>query len=242
MAHTTRSAKFQHLSMSQKRRQLPTLQDRIEFSLNQPVNSPLSLTLGRSYKYAANAYLATWQLHVVLSRSFEASVTTAPPSCAGLRFACCVMEQLAPLHRRAWLHETTRLGCWVLALSSTDCCHSDHMHRSNTRRLQWLPLGFRGIFRSRISDDFFFSFQIYVDTRSCFLDRTPHYHYNPSRPPWLLGGTLRLSSLLTPERAVPRTTHLGVSPHLPSDKEIYLLRDYRPTYTELSLYSAGCPL
>ena len=36
----------------------------------------------------------------------------------------------------------------------------------------------------------------------------------------LLRGTLRLSSLLTPERAVARTTHLGVSPHLPSDKEI----------------------
>ena len=36
--------------------------------------------------------------------------------------------------------------------------------------------------------------------------------------------------MLTPERAVTRTTHLGVSPHLPSDKEIYLLRDYRPTF------------
>ena len=36
--------------------------------------------------------------------------------------------------------------------------------------------------------------------------------------------------MLTPARAVTRTTHLGVSPHLPSDKEIYLLRDYRPTF------------
>ena len=57
----------------------------------------------------------------------------------------------------------------------------------------------------------------------------PHCYYNPSRPSWLLGGTLRISSLLTPERGVARTTHLGVSPHLPSNKEIYLLRDYRPT-------------
>ena len=40
---------------------------------------------------------------------------------------------------------------------------------------------------------------------------------------------MMLSLLLTPERAVTRTTHLGVSPHLPSDKEIYLQRDYRPT-------------
>ena len=31
--------------------------------------------------------------------------------------------------------------------------------------------------------------------------------------------------MLTPERAVTRTIHLGVSPHLPSDKEIYLLWD-----------------
>ena len=36
--------------------------------------------------------------------------------------------------------------------------------------------------------------------------------------------------MLTPERAVPRITHLGVSPHLPSDEKIYLLRDYRPTF------------
>ena len=50
-----------------------------------------------------------------------------------------------------------------------------------------------------------------------------------SRPSSLLGGTLRLSSLLTPERAVTRASHLGVSPHLPLAKEIYLLRDYRPT-------------
>ena len=38
-----------------------------------------------------------------------------------------------------------------------------------------------------------------------------------------------LSSLLTPERAVTRTTQLGVSPYVPSDKQIYLLRDYRLT-------------
>ena len=44
------------------------------------------------------------------------------------------------------------------------------------------------------------------------------------------GALLRLSSLLTAERAVPRTTHVGVSPHLLSDKEIYLLRDYRSTF------------
>ena len=50
----------------------------------------------------------------------------------------------------------------------------------------------------------------------------------------LLRGTLRLSSLLTPERAVARTTHLGVSPHLPSDKEIYPPRDYRPTFGVVS--------
>ena len=61
---------------------------------------------------------------------------------------------------------------------------------------------------------------------------SPHSHYNPSGSSWLLGGTLRLSSVLTPESAVTRATHLGVSPHLPSDKEINLLRlrDERPTF------------
>ena len=57
-------------------------------------------------------------------------------------------------------------------------------------------------------------------------------HYNPSRPSWPHGGTLRLSSALTPECAVTRATHLGVSPHLPSNKEINLLRNYRPTKRE----------
>ena len=41
---------------------------------------------------------------------------------------------------------------------------------------------------------------------------------------------MMLSLLLTPERAVTRTTHLGVSPHLPSEKKVYLLRDYCPTF------------
>ena len=57
----------------------------------------------------------------------------------------------------------------------------------------------------------------------------PHYHCTPSRPSWLLGGTLRLSSLLMPEGVV--------APHNPprcvstptSNEEIYLLLDYRPT-------------
>ena len=73
---------------------------------------------------------------------------------------------------------------------------------------------------------------VFADTRSCPLDRTASMslYYNPSlSPSWLLGGALRLSSLLTPERTVAHTTHLGVSPHLPSHEEIYLLRDYRPT-------------
>ena len=46
----------------------------------------------------------------------------------------------------------------------------------------------------------------------------PHCHYNPSRPCWFLGGNLRLSSLLTPDITVPRATHLGAPPHIPSDK------------------------
>ena len=36
--------------------------------------------------------------------------------------------------------------------------------------------------------------------------------------------------MLTPEGAVPCTTHLGVSPHLPSNEEIHLLQDYRRTF------------
>ena len=44
----------------------------------------------------------------------------------------------------------------------------------------------------------------------------------------LLEGTLRLSSVLNLECPVTRATHLCVSPHLPSDTEVYLLRDYRP--------------
>ena len=55
----------------------------------------------------------------------------------------------------------------------------------------------------------------------------PRFFHDPSRPSWLLGGTLRLSLLLTLERAVTRTAHLGVSLHIPSDKDIHL-RDYRP--------------
>ena len=43
----------------------------------------------------------------------------------------------------------------------------------------------------------------------------------PLRPRWLLGGSLRLSSLLTLERAVARTTHLGVSPqHTSSGRDV----------------------
>ena len=71
-----------------------------------------------------------------------------------------------------------------------------------------------------------------VDTRSCPLDRTASLSlssFNAILTLWSLGGLLRLSSLLTPEHAVMRTTHFGVPPHLPPDREIYLLRDYCPT-------------
>ena len=67
-----------------------------------------------------------------------------------------------------------------------------------------------------------------MDTSSYSLDRTTSMSLYSSRPFLLLGGPLRLSSLLTLERAVTGTAHLGVSPHLHSDKEVYLLRDYRP--------------
>ena len=63
----------------------------------------------------------------------------------------------------------------------------------------------------------------------------PCCRYNPARPSWLLGGTLRLSWALTLESTVTRATDLGVSPHLPPNEEIYLLRDYRPTHN-LSVY------
>ena len=48
--------------------------------------------------------------------------------------------------------------------------------------------------------------------------------------------------MLTPEHAVTRTTHLGVSPHLLSDKEIYLLRDYHPTFGVSAGISVGVTL
>ena len=50
---------------------------------------------------------------------------------------------------------------------------------------------------------------------------------------------MRLSSLLTPELAVTLLTQLGVSPHLPPDEEIYLLRDYRPTFGVSAGISVG---
>ena len=48
--------------------------------------------------------------------------------------------------------------------------------------------------------------------------------------------------MLTPERAVTRTNHLGVSPRLLSDKDIYLLRDYRPTFGVSAGISVGATL
>ena len=65
---------------------------------------------------------------------------------------------------------------------------------------------------------------------------------NPSSPSWLVGDILRLSSVVTPEIAVTRATQLGVSPHLPSDKEISLLRDYRPTFGVLARHRRGMTL
>ena len=56
-------------------------------------------------------------------------------------------------------------------------------------------------------------------------------------------GTLRLPSLLTLESALYTTQpHLGVSPHLPSDKEINLLLDYRPTFGVSAEIYIGCLL
>ena len=67
-----------------------------------------------------------------------------------------------------------------------------------------------------------------VDTRSCLLDRTASFSLSPFKATLAPRGTLRISSFLTLEGAVTCTTHLGVSPHLPSDTETDLLRDYRP--------------
>ena len=59
----------------------------------------------------------------------------------------------------------------------------------------------------------------------------PHCHYNPSKRSWLLGGRGHSEIIfgVDPESAVTCATHLGASPHTPTDKAINLLRDYRPT-------------
>ena len=57
-----------------------------------------------------------------------------------------------------------------------------------------------------------------------------HYEYDhPSRPSWLLGGTLTLSSLLTRESAVAPYIYTTPPPCVSTpllNEEIYLLRDY----------------
>ena len=70
---------------------------------------------------------------------------------------------------------------------------------------------------------------MWMDTRSCPLHRTASLSLEPFKAILAPRGHSEIILDVDPESAVTRVTHLGVSPHLPSDKEINLLRDYRPT-------------
>ena len=57
----------------------------------------------------------------------------------------------------------------------------------------------------------------------------PRYHYILQGHPGPSRALRGVASLLTLERAVPHSTHLGVFPHLHLKEKIDLLRNYRRT-------------
>ena len=54
--------------------------------------------------------------------------------------------------------------------------------------------------------------------------------YDPSRPCWLLGGTLRLHLVPDPREGSNATKSTSVCLHTHITKQVNLLRDYRPTF------------